>query len=75
MCNSILGKTEKLGLRRPKTGPIELKNATGKTPILDGGALSHIKSGNIKVKQYTSEPNVPNVSEFCVMHSWRYQFI
>ncbi|KAL1834669.1 hypothetical protein DCAR_0104882 [Daucus carota subsp. sativus] len=49
MCNSILGKTEKLGLRRPKTGPIELKNATGKTPILDGGALSHIKSGEIKV--------------------------
>ncbi|KAK1365682.1 hypothetical protein POM88_041243 [Heracleum sosnowskyi] len=48
MCNSILGKTEKLGLRRPKTGPIELKNATGKTPILDGGALSHIKSGKIK---------------------------
>lgn len=50
MCNSILGNTEKLGLRRPKTGPIELKNATGKTPVLDGGALSQIKSGKIKVK-------------------------
>ncbi|GER39645.1 flavin monooxygenase-like protein [Striga asiatica] len=30
-----LGNTERLGLRRPKTGPIELKNATGKSPVLD----------------------------------------
>lgn len=44
-----LGNTEQLGLRRPKTGPIELKNATGKTPVLDVGALSRIKSGKIKV--------------------------
>ncbi|KAI3683929.1 hypothetical protein L1987_84444 [Smallanthus sonchifolius] len=49
MANLTLGNTEKLGLRRPKTGPIELKNATGKTPVLDTGALSLIKSGNIKV--------------------------
>lgn len=47
--NFTLGKTERLGLRRPKTGPIELKNTTGKTPVLDGGALSQIKSGKIKV--------------------------
>lgn len=45
----ILGNTDRYGLRRPKTGPIELKNATGKTPVLDVGALSHIKSGKIKV--------------------------
>lgn len=45
----ILGNTDQLGLRRPKTGPIELKNATGKTPVLDVGALSQIKSGKIKV--------------------------
>ncbi|KAL6985339.1 putative indole-3-pyruvate monooxygenase YUCCA4 [Sarracenia purpurea var. burkii] len=44
-----LGNTDRLGLRRPKTGPIELKNATGKTPVLDVGALSQIKSGKIKV--------------------------
>ncbi|KAI3899670.1 hypothetical protein MKW92_022321 [Papaver armeniacum] len=44
-----LGNTEQLGLHRPKTGPIELKNATGKTPVLDVGALSRIKSGHIKV--------------------------
>ncbi|KAK1372506.1 hypothetical protein POM88_028699 [Heracleum sosnowskyi] len=35
MCNFTLSNTEKLGLRRPKIGPIELKSATGKTPILD----------------------------------------
>lgn len=46
-----LGNTDHLGLRRPKTGPIELKNVTGKTPVLDTGALSQIRSGKIKVIQ------------------------
>ncbi|KAL5221283.1 hypothetical protein ABZP36_025996 [Zizania latifolia] len=45
----ILGNTGQLGLRRPKTGPIELKNLTGRTPVLDVGTLHHIKSGKIKV--------------------------
>ncbi|XP_022893958.1 probable indole-3-pyruvate monooxygenase YUCCA4 [Olea europaea var. sylvestris] len=49
VANFTLGNTERLGLRRPKTGPIELKNATGKTPVIDVGALSQIKSGKIKV--------------------------
>ncbi|KAL8152411.1 hypothetical protein V2J09_010171 [Rumex salicifolius] len=49
MATIILGKTDKMGLKRPKTGPIQLKNATGKTPVLDVGALSLIKSGKIKV--------------------------
>ncbi|KAF7036832.1 hypothetical protein CFC21_047360 [Triticum aestivum] len=44
-----LGNTSRLGLRRPKTGPIELKNLTGRTPVLDVGTLDHIKSGKIKV--------------------------
>ena len=47
-----LGNTDELGLKRPKTGPIELKNATGKTPVLDVGALSLIRSGKIKVNLY-----------------------
>ncbi|KAL0297305.1 UNVERIFIED_CONTAM: putative indole-3-pyruvate monooxygenase YUCCA4 [Sesamum radiatum] len=51
VANFTLGNTERLGLRRPKTGPIELKNATGKTPVLDVGALSHIKSGRIEVME------------------------
>lgn len=50
--NLTLGNTNQLGLRRPKTGPIELKNATGKTPVLDVGALSYIRSGKIKVNLY-----------------------
>ncbi|KAH6831181.1 Flavin-binding monooxygenase family protein [Perilla frutescens var. hirtella] len=50
-----LGDTERLGLPRPKTGPIELKNATGKTPVLDVGALSQIKSGKIKVMKDVRE--------------------
>lgn len=50
VANITLGNTEELGLRRPKTGPLELKNVTGKTPVLDVEALSQIRSGKIKVK-------------------------
>ena len=45
----ILGDVEKYGLIRPTTGPLELKNKHGKTPVLDIGALDRIKSGDIKV--------------------------
>ncbi|KAL8499285.1 hypothetical protein ACS0TY_022315 [Phlomoides rotata] len=55
LANLTLGKTERLGLRRPKTGPIELKNATGKTPVLDIGAISQIKSGKIKIMKGVRE--------------------
>ncbi|BAT79085.1 hypothetical protein VIGAN_02189800 [Vigna angularis var. angularis] len=41
------------GLRR---GPLELKNTKGKTPVLDLGALTKIRSGDIKV--------VPGVKRF-----------
>ena len=51
MAQFTLGNTDKLGLRRPKTGPIELKNATGKTPVLDVGTVSQNKSGKIKVSE------------------------
>lgn len=44
-----LGNTNHYGIKRPKTGPIELKLATGKTPVLDVGQIAQIKSGNIKV--------------------------
>ncbi|XP_038696892.1 indole-3-pyruvate monooxygenase YUCCA2-like [Tripterygium wilfordii] len=44
-----LGDTAELGLARPKLGPLELKMVTGKTPVLDIGTLSKIRSGNIKV--------------------------
>ncbi|KAF9617044.1 hypothetical protein IFM89_033114 [Coptis chinensis] len=55
MAHLNLGNTEQLGLRRPKTGPMELKNVTGRTPVLDVGALSQIKSGNIKVMEGVKE--------------------
>ncbi|XP_021719351.1 indole-3-pyruvate monooxygenase YUCCA6-like [Chenopodium quinoa] len=45
----IFGDTSKLGLARPKTGPLELKNLTGKTPVLDVGTFDKIKRGDIKV--------------------------
>ncbi|OVA20357.1 Pyridine nucleotide-disulfide oxidoreductase [Macleaya cordata] len=45
----MLGDTTKLGLDRPKIGPIELKMTSGKTPVLDVGTLAKIRSGSIKV--------------------------
>jgi hypothetical protein len=45
----ILGDTEKYGLKRPKLGPLEVKGVTEKSPVLDVGAWSFIKSGDIKV--------------------------
>ncbi|KDP34220.1 hypothetical protein JCGZ_07791 [Jatropha curcas] len=45
----VLGDTARLGLDRPQLGPLELKNLSGKTPVLDVGTLAKIKSGDIKV--------------------------
>ncbi|XP_020244694.1 indole-3-pyruvate monooxygenase YUCCA2-like isoform X2 [Asparagus officinalis] len=52
----ILGNTERYGLRRPKVGPLQLKNKTGKTPVLDVGTLAKIKNGQIQV--------VPGINRF-----------
>ncbi|CAI0420102.1 unnamed protein product [Linum tenue] len=45
----ILGDTSRSGIKRPDIGPLELKNSTGKTPVLDFGAFARIKSGQIKI--------------------------
>jgi indole-3-pyruvate monooxygenase len=45
----LLGNLEKLGIRRPSGGPLELKNTRGRTPVLDIGALARIRSGDIEV--------------------------
>ena len=45
----VLGNVEKYGLKRPSSGPLELKNTQGKTPVLDIGTLERIRSGDIKV--------------------------
>ncbi|XP_042067032.1 probable indole-3-pyruvate monooxygenase YUCCA4 [Salvia splendens] len=55
MATLTLGQTEGFGLPRPKIGPIGLKNATGKTPVLDVGAFALIKSGKIKVMKGVRE--------------------
>lgn len=47
----ILGDTGRFGLNRPQVGPLELKNLSGKTPVLDVGTLAKIKSGDIRVCQ------------------------
>ncbi|KAI8571059.1 hypothetical protein RHMOL_Rhmol01G0087600 [Rhododendron molle] len=55
MSRMMIGDTSRFGLTRPDIGPIELKNATGKTPVLDIGTLEQIKSGKIKETNFFSE--------------------
>lgn len=55
----ILGNIEKYGLRRPKIGPLQIKCSTGKTPVLDIGALKKIKNGEIKVNYTTHYIQIP----------------
>ncbi|CAL5028856.1 unnamed protein product [Urochloa decumbens] len=45
----VLGDLARLGLRRPAAGPLELKETHGRTPVLDCGALAHIRAGDIAV--------------------------
>ncbi|XP_071938188.1 probable indole-3-pyruvate monooxygenase YUCCA3 [Coffea arabica] len=52
----ILGNLEKYGIKRPSTGPLELKNTEGKTPVLDIGTLDKIRSGKIRI--------VPGIKKF-----------
>ncbi|KAG9442487.1 hypothetical protein H6P81_018341 [Aristolochia fimbriata] len=50
LCSQLfLGKMSQFGLKRPKVGPLELKNLTGKTPVLDVGILAKIRMGQIKL--------------------------
>ncbi|CAF2147413.1 unnamed protein product [Brassica napus] len=55
MANFSFGNTDRLGIHRPKTGPLELKNVTGKSPVLDVGAMSLIRSGKIKIMEGVKE--------------------
>ncbi|KZV19939.1 hypothetical protein F511_29118 [Dorcoceras hygrometricum] len=52
----ILGNIEKYGIRRPCLGPLQLKNREGKTPVLDIGTLSKIRSRDIRI--------VPGIKRF-----------
>ncbi|KVH90330.1 FAD-dependent pyridine nucleotide-disulfide oxidoreductase [Cynara cardunculus var. scolymus] len=44
----ILGDIDKFGIRRPKTGPMELKLTSGRTPVVDVGALSEVVEQGVK---------------------------
>ena len=72
MSHLMLGDTARFGLKRPKVGPLELKNLYGKTPVLDIGTLAQIKSGNIKVRSdctnYKSNPKVDYHSGLVVIN-------
>lgn len=52
----VLGDLEKLGIRRPAVGPLQLKNSVGKTPVLNIGTVEKIRSGGIEV--------VPGIKRF-----------
>ncbi|KAJ4901737.1 putative indole-3-pyruvate monooxygenase YUCCA5 [Raphanus sativus] len=56
----ILGNLIKYGLKRPKMGPMELKVVTGKTPVLDIGAMEKIRSGQVDI--------VPGIKRFSRNH-------
>lgn len=43
------GDMSAYGICRPKLGPMQLKYATGKTPVIDVGTISKIQDGQIKV--------------------------
>nr|GFA55222.1 indole-3-pyruvate monooxygenase YUCCA6-like [Tanacetum cinerariifolium] len=57
----VFGDTASFGLDRPQVGPLELKNKTGKTPVLDVGTLAKIKSGDIKI-----HPSIQSVEDHSV---------
>ncbi|KAK7377533.1 hypothetical protein VNO80_02959 [Phaseolus coccineus] len=57
----MLGDTARFGLDRPKLGPLQLKNLSGKTPVLDVGTLAKIKSGHIKVR-----PSIERLKRYTV---------
>ncbi|RLN30914.1 hypothetical protein C2845_PM05G16600 [Panicum miliaceum] len=59
----ILGDTEKYGLPRPKIGPLQIKSSTGKTPVLDIGALRKIKNGEIKKEILQVVPAINRFTE------------
>ena len=56
----VLGSLSMYGLKRPSIGPMELKSKTGKTPVLDIGALEKIKSGEVEI--------VPAIKRFSRCH-------
>ncbi|GMN57829.1 hypothetical protein TIFTF001_026928 [Ficus carica] len=55
------GDLPKHGICRPEQGPFALKMLCGKTPVIDGGSISRIKSKKIKVVPEIVNINGTNV--------------
>ncbi|KAM0914038.1 hypothetical protein ACQ4PT_011747 [Festuca glaucescens] len=51
MANFIFGDLTRHGIIRPKKGPFIIKSETGRSAVIDVGAVGLIKEGNIKVQQ------------------------
>ncbi|KAL1315377.1 hypothetical protein HN51_042144 [Arachis hypogaea] len=49
LANIKFGDLSQFGIRRPNKGPFYLKEAAGRSPILDVGTIAKIKDGAIKV--------------------------
>lgn len=45
----VFGNLSKRGIHRPNQGPFAFKAATGKTPVIDRGAVEKIQAGEIEV--------------------------
>jgi indole-3-pyruvate monooxygenase len=45
----IYGDLSKYGIHRPKIGPFTQKAITGRSPVIDVGAIKKIQAGEIKV--------------------------
>ncbi|VAH54590.1 unnamed protein product [Triticum turgidum subsp. durum] len=53
--NFIFGDLSRYGIKRPKVGPMILKSETGRSAVIDVGAVGLIKKGIIKVQGGISE--------------------
>lgn len=45
----VFGNLSKYGIHRPNQGPFAFKAATGKTPVIDRGAVEKIQAREIQV--------------------------
>nr|XP_043616155.1 probable indole-3-pyruvate monooxygenase YUCCA10 [Erigeron canadensis] len=51
LSNLVYGDVGKYGIKRPTQGPFFLKRETGRSPVIDVGTISKIKTGDIKVME------------------------
>lgn len=71
----LVGDTSQIGLHRPEIGPLELKNLSGKTPVIDVGTLAKIRSGHIKVPFTVLISRAFLVTLLFIMESFDFFFI